>query len=115
MEGGKGVRKLWKKEAKKGRWKVSVMNASLLEDNPRAGPVCFKSNQSIRINYPPPSTVQLALAHGPEEAGVLVVVGVRWGWRCVMLSLSLSRTHTPPTPQLFFFFLGEKESIKIKE
>lgn len=46
-EGKKG-----KKEAKKGRWKVSVRNASLLEDNPRAGPVCFKSNQSIRINYP---------------------------------------------------------------
>lgn len=48
------------KEAKKGRWKVSVRNASLLEDNPRAGPVCFKSNQSIRINYPrappPPSS-----------------------------------------------------------
>lgn len=35
--------------------KVSVRNASLLEDNRRAGPVCFKSNQSIRINYPPSS------------------------------------------------------------
>lgn len=53
------------KEAKEGRWKVSVRNAPSLEDNPRAGPVCFKSNQSIRINYPslPPLPLPRVRAH----------------------------------------------------
>lgn len=92
-----------KEEAKKGRWKVSVRNASLLEDNPRAGPVCFKSNQSIRINYPPPPSIPLPppsrVAHtGTRTRGGL---GVRVCVFCFLVSVSThARTdpHTqPPT------------------
>lgn len=108
MRREKGSKKKRKKREKKGakkrRWKVSVRNAPLLEDNLRAGPVCFKSNQSIRINYPPPTptpdTVQSSSRWHMDQR--------RLG--CVLCFLSLcnnhtrprtrARSHTHPTPTL---------------
>lgn len=90
------------KEAKKGRWEVSVRNASLLEDNPCAGPVCFKSNQSIRINYPCAPTPQYRVARAGTRT--------RGGWGvCVCVLCFLSHSHTP-NPHVS----SEKEPIKIK-
>lgn len=112
-ERGEEEKKKGKKEAKKGRWKVSVRNASLLEDNPRAGPVCFKSNQSIRINYPcaPHPTLLPSPPYRVARAGTRT----RGGWGvCVLCFLSRSLSlHTlihTPNPHL----LSEKEPIKIK-
>lgn len=96
-------------DAKKGRWEVSVRDASLLGDNPRAGPVCFKSNQSIRINYPRAPTAPCRVARAGTRT--------RGGWgACVLCFPSLcthtprAHTHTLTQPPR----LSEKEPIKIK-
>lgn len=94
-------------------WKLSVRNASLLEDNPCTGSVCLKSNQSICINYyPPPPPTHTPFNHPSPSSP-------RWhtdqweaeeeGVSCYAfspsLSLSLFLIHTPiPHPFSFFFF-----------
>lgn len=134
-EGRKGKESKKKKEEEKGgaskegseeEAKVSVRNASLLEDNRRAGPVCFKSNQSIRINYPPhllpllpgpplpspPFRVQSSSRRHMGQ-GRLVCVRV---CVCVVLSIPatitlVAQAHTqPPT----FIVKKEERPIKIK-
>lgn len=107
---GRKVEHIEKGERRKGRWKVSVRNASLLEDNLRAGPVCFKSNQSIHINYDPPCplppTRARARTHREQQRG---------GWSvCFFLSeqsQSSTQTVTRPTPTRKRKI---KEPIKIK-
>lgn len=71
----------------RGRWEASVRNASLLQDNPRAGPVCFKSNQSIRINYPPyhPHLPQ----HTHKHYSVVLLTLAQAVWMRVLSFLSL--------------------------
>lgn len=102
--GGKRRERKKRKKRRRGRdggWKVSVRDASLLEDNPRAGPVRFKSNQSIRINYPPPPTPQLydsRCAHGGEDVCVRAQGA---GVDVVLCFLFHPHTHTqPPHPHL---------------
>lgn len=81
----------------KGRWKVSVRNAPLLEDNLRAGPVCFKSNQSIRINYPHPHH---PTPPRPTASPYRVARAGTWtrGGRGVCYAFSLCNNHTRPRP-----------------
>lgn len=88
--------------SEEGTVEVSVRNASMLEDNPRAGPVRFKSNQSTRINYPPPPpsrsfpppTIRFTLAHGGK--GGCCVCARKGLTSCY----AFSPIHTHPAPHL---------------